>query len=844
MARANSTQSSFLGGEWSPLAQGRTDLPAYPTALNVCRNGYPTEEGGWTRRPGFVELGKSYFGSPDTVSVDFNLATGPVVYLEETFYDSYVFLRFWTDLSAIFAPGTYGGAPLALLPDQIEDISSISTDSPALLTVGGTPNWATGTVIQLYLDQSSGINAPGLVGRQLVVTNVSSSTFTLTDMVTGDNIDGSTTANTYVGGTSYATRPLTIQTIYTSANDLTGSAALTGVRIIQTGQQAIFVSADYEPYALSLGGKITSVAGIVIPFTFTFATAGFIGTTNTTDGPYSDPPSGASQTGNSLGSVDSASAPTSFTITDGAYDFVSTDLHRQIRLWTQPAAWDSGTSYSVNDTATFSGVFYTMTASGVPAGTAPNQAYTVNSVATFPWVISPQLGGWIAGAITAVNSTSNVTIVASLGAFNCTNLVVDTWQLGLYTTGAWPSCGTYHEGRLFLAGLFPGRFDFSAVAPGYGVTWYQPTDYYGNETDANAIAYTCNTPPQSNLIWAVTDVAGVIAGTSGDEWLISAPETNGALSPSNIQAKRISRYGSAAVDPIRAGLAIIFVQTQQRQLIEYIPDPFANRYVGWRLNTLAKHLTTDGKTLKGIIGVTYQEEPTPILWTTLADNSLIGCTYRRQSTFGSEPPFFFGWHRHDYGYAPEDPGVGKTITGGSPGPGGSTSGSLVVSTNLSGVGYLEIMSPITASGNLDGSPAGWITGSDNNGSGGGGGGDGQGFYNLGINADDLTQPYPAPGDLQYFDETNGYANGGTPDVWSYSSNQIVIPNSVSLSATIAAECQVTNTDPDTFPLIGVTLVAAIVLNGSVVASTTVSCGYNVFICPCNDICKLVWNSPQ
>src|SRR5882757_7945649 len=48
----NFTQSSFLGGEWSKFAQGRIELPAYKTALNVCRNGVPMEEGAWVRRSG------------------------------------------------------------------------------------------------------------------------------------------------------------------------------------------------------------------------------------------------------------------------------------------------------------------------------------------------------------------------------------------------------------------------------------------------------------------------------------------------------------------------------------------------------------------------------------------------------------------------------------------------------------------------------------------------------------------------------------------------------------------------------------------------------------------------
>jgi hypothetical protein len=45
-------QSSFLGGAWSQSMQGRIDLPGYKIAMNVCLNGLPIAQGGWTRRPG------------------------------------------------------------------------------------------------------------------------------------------------------------------------------------------------------------------------------------------------------------------------------------------------------------------------------------------------------------------------------------------------------------------------------------------------------------------------------------------------------------------------------------------------------------------------------------------------------------------------------------------------------------------------------------------------------------------------------------------------------------------------------------------------------------------------
>src|SRR6266550_2223116 len=53
MADGSSTyQASFLGGEWSTFAQGRTDDPQYQTAMGRSLNGLPIEEGAWVRRTG------------------------------------------------------------------------------------------------------------------------------------------------------------------------------------------------------------------------------------------------------------------------------------------------------------------------------------------------------------------------------------------------------------------------------------------------------------------------------------------------------------------------------------------------------------------------------------------------------------------------------------------------------------------------------------------------------------------------------------------------------------------------------------------------------------------------
>lgn len=52
MPRATWVQNNFNGGEWSPLAYGRSDIAKYKAGLATCLNYVPTAQGGLTRRPG------------------------------------------------------------------------------------------------------------------------------------------------------------------------------------------------------------------------------------------------------------------------------------------------------------------------------------------------------------------------------------------------------------------------------------------------------------------------------------------------------------------------------------------------------------------------------------------------------------------------------------------------------------------------------------------------------------------------------------------------------------------------------------------------------------------------
>ena len=75
--------------------------------------------------------------------------------------------------------------------------------------------------------------------------------------------------------------------------------------------------------------------------------------------------------------------------------------------------------------------------------------------------------------------------------------------------------------------------------------------------------------------------------------------------------------------------------------MEFLTDVFTGRYSAPNLSQWSKTLLASGAA-----EIRYQEELAPIVWTRNNDGSLVGCTYRRLSSFISEEATFYAWHRH------------------------------------------------------------------------------------------------------------------------------------------------------------------------------------------------------
>lgn len=638
MSDATNLQTSFLGGAITAVYQGRADAKKYAEGLNVCFNALPLETGAWTRRPG-TRIAAFTCGGVFGRIVSFDFAAASPYQIE--FTDGNI--RFFSGYSLVH---TY----------DPQVVASISTANPAVVTIGAGANvpagWANGDQVEfsITLPNLTPENGALLQGRQFTLNNKSGATFTLFDSVTGAGIDGST-LNFTAGTPTLVQHVLNLTTSYRSV-------MLQQIRGIQAQNNNNPVMVLLHP---SIAPNVISSNNPPNPV-FVINAASF------TDGPYLDIPTDGSTL------TPSATSGT-ITVTSSIAQFASTDVGRHVRLLSQPPVWAAGTGYTAGQQVTYNSAYYVALV---------NNTGNIPGADTTNWAVSTNAAQWGWGTITVFTDATHVTVLMKTPLLN-TNATAQ-YRLGTYsTTTGWPSAGCYHEGRLWLSGYLGNRIDGSSVGQPGGIFNFSPTAPDGSVSDANAISYTFNFKDINAIFWMTPQQTGILCGTQAGEILVQASSNSDVLTPTSIQAKKVTRYGSANVEPIDAPFATLIVERNNRKVLEYLADVFTGKYTGINVS-----LTGSQFIKSGVAEIKYQRELCPVAWVRNNDGSFVGMTYRRESPMLSEQPAFSGWHNHALG-------TGRTINSISVGPsvgGNLDTLSMVTFDPADGLYRVELMTDI------------------------------------------------------------------------------------------------------------------------------------------------------
>lgn len=120
------------------------------------------------------------------------------------------------------------------------------------------------------------------------------------------------------------------------------------------------------------------------------------------------------------------------------------------------------------------------------------------------------------------------------------------------------------------------------------------------------------------------DLGKLVIGTEGGEWLIEG-DANGVLTPTAINARVGSYNGCAALQPVKVGNSVLYVQALGNKVLELKTNIYQGYYVftGKDVTVFSKHLF-DGYT---ITDWDYAQIPNYITWVVRSDGTLLGFTY-------------------------------------------------------------------------------------------------------------------------------------------------------------------------------------------------------------------------
>ncbi len=624
MAITAPIQSHFSGGEISPLLYGRVDADRYKTSMALCKNFFPTLQGGLPRRPGTVYVGATKLNTPGyTRLIPFQFSTTQAYILEfSNFY-----IRFWTDYGQVItAPNTpyeltngYSALHIADLKfTQSADVLYITHPlyPPRKLQRFGATDWRL-TDIQ-FTDGPYGPilneNYPPFADATLSATSGPAS-------LSIGSFSGISGTASGTGGVVRLTLPT-----WSPTNNLEDGALYWISGVVGTIEaNGVWPIRIVDSNHIELIGSVYANA-----FSAT-------GSPEVNPAPFIEK---IFPTVKVTGAVSSGGA-VKLTVADSSifnqvYSFTSAGANWYYVTGVAGATGANGYFHVAIVDATH------ITLTGSTFGGTYTAGTGTISLATFPGQLvrleshtgTPKWGwGTITGGTNPYTATVNL-----IGTHASTT--IDAVRLGAYSANTgYPSTVTFHQDRLIFDGPpnDPQRIDGSTVSDYQN---FSPTEPDGTVTDANAYSFNLTANDVNSMEWFSSDDKGLLVGAASAEWVLRPSRNLEAITATNVSAERTTRWGSqTGMSAATVGRATIFCQRGGRKIREmhYFFD--IDSYRATDLTELAEHLPGSG-----ITALAHQSLPISLVWALRNDGVLLAMTYDRDAQ-----QLRAGWSQHILG---------------------------------------------------------------------------------------------------------------------------------------------------------------------------------------------------
>lgn len=178
----------------------------------------------------------------------------------------------------------------------------------------------------------------------------------------------------------------------------------------------------------------------------------------------------------------------------------------------------------------------------------------------------------------------------------------------------YPRAVSLYQQRLYAAGS--SNYPENIWASGTGLYF----DFTPGTDDSDSFSYAADSD-QVNQVAHLASSRVLAVLTQGEEFVVTAG-TASSITPTNIDVSSQSIYGCSPARPVRVANELIYLQRAGKKVRAMNYDFNTDSFPSANLTRLASHITGPG-----VIDMTFQAEPNPVVWMVRSDGVLVSMTY-------------------------------------------------------------------------------------------------------------------------------------------------------------------------------------------------------------------------
>ena len=245
--------------------------------------------------------------------------------------------------------------------------------------------------------------------------------------------------------------------------------------------------------------------------------------------------------------------------------------------------------------------------------------FSATASSTAPRVMLTPLDPTLRGLVRITGFTSSTSVTARvlkpLGGTGATS----QWREGAFSAvQGYPAAVALHDSRIIYAGTGSNP---SSLWGSYSNDFQ---NFRQGAYDADSWFFTLASTTGGQIQWLVSKSA-LLIGTTLDEWSMQASDQTRPITPTNVNVRQQSHYGSSPLGAQIINDTVLYIQRMNRKIRELIYTWSSESWVSNDITALAEHTTRTG-----IVENAYQRVPDAILWFVRGDGQLVSMTYERE----------------------------------------------------------------------------------------------------------------------------------------------------------------------------------------------------------------------